>query len=112
MTVTRRGWLAASLVLVTMAALAIGLWVVYKPAAPLQEPQAVKATQEAKAQAVQAARDLKAARVEWDRKGVKAVNDAVQGARNLSGDAIADAFNNQLARFRGGEIFPSRDIDP
>lgn len=107
--------LVALLCIVILAAVAAGYWAVVRPGKPggvVQDPPAVQATQAAQAQVGQAAQDLREARREWDRKGVKVVHEAVQSTRALSGDAVARGLSDQLSRFRGGQILPSGDIDP
>lgn len=115
MNVSRRALIVALLLVLIAAGVYAGYRVVFAPGKPqgsMPVPQAALVTQGAKVQAEQAAKDLKAARVEWDRKGVKVVHEAVQSARVLSGDAVASGLNDQLARFRGGQILPSWDVDP
>lgn len=106
--------LVALLCIVILAAATAGYWSVVRPGKPggaVQDPPAVQATQAAQAQVGQAAQDLREARREWDRKGVKVVHEAVQSTRALSGDAVARGLSDQLSRFRGGQILPSWDID-
>jgi hypothetical protein len=113
--VSRRALIIALLLAVIAAGVYAGYRVVFAPGKPqgsMPIPQAALATQAAKVQAEEAARALKESRKEWDRKGVKVVHEAVQSARALSGDAIANGLNDQLARFRGGQILPAGDVDP
>ena len=115
MNVSRRALIIALLLAVIAAGVYAGYRVIFppgKPNGPAQVPQAALVTQGAKVQAEEAARALKESRKEWDRKGVRVVHEAVQSARALSGDAIANGLNDQLARFRGGQILPSWDVDP
>ncbi len=115
MRLSQRALVAAALCVLILVAVAVGYWGVVRPGKPggaVQDPPAVQATQAAQAKVGQAAQDLRAARGEWDRKGVRVVHEAVQGTRTLSGDAVARGLSDQLSRFRGGQILPSGDIDP
>ena len=115
MNVSRRALIVALLLVLIAAGVYAGYRVVFPPGKPAdvsQVERAVLKTREAQTQAQGAARDLLEARKAWDQREVKAVHDAVLEARVVSGDAVADGLNGQLARFRGGQILPSWDVDP
>ena len=114
MNVSRRALIVALLLVLIAAGVYAGYRVVFAPGKPqgsMPIPQAALATQAAQAQVGQAAQDLREARREWDRKGVKVVHEAVQSTRVLSGNAVARGLSDQLSCFRGGQILPSGDID-
>lgn len=117
MSASRRVLLAVALLVVIGAGVLALRKAIYGPAVQSgsgaeQVQQAVTAAQVAQGRVEQAINELRAARAELDRRGVRAVYEAVQSARELSGDAVADGLNDVLARFRGGTLLPAGDGNP